>query len=603
MTRSILRFTAFAIAIAGLVDPAIPVSGFSRPRVAVVALQPVSPAADAIRDRLVRDLSTSYEIVPEVTSDAAAAVVIGDRFPVDPVPDSLLIATVTTTQTIRPGVRIVRVDAPREMPPATVIHLDVELEGLGVSGQTTDVTAAIAGLEISRASHRWTADDERWHASINAVPVGESPFVLRVEAMPTLADVVIDVRRAPFRVEFYDPRPSWATTFVRRALEADTRFQVAALSFTSRGISARTGGAASLADPRLDAFDVVIVGGLERLSTADARSLDRYMRERGGAVVVMPDHRIEAGPARDLISGGDPDSGSVRLPASAPPVAVGATARPGRSAEREGWQPDLVERLLEQPATLAVAPPAAAFSASELLLARSLPPGSDVVARIPGTDAAPVIVSMARGDGRLLLSGAMDAWRFRASDNGAFDRFWQSTIAGLALAVPPPIAISVDPPLLRPGERADFTVRVRSRDVASVSASLDRDQPIRLVPDPEAGAYSGHFVAKDTPGRSILEVRAVAPQPISASQTLLVQPDVHRVRSTAAPSLGMLATSHRGIDVNPERVADLERFLRNAVASLRAPLVRHPMRSTWWILPFALCLSAEWWLRRRQGLR
>jgi hypothetical protein len=29
----------------------------------------------------------------------------------------------------------------------------------------------------------------------------------------------------------------------------------------------------------------------------------------------------------------------------------------------------------------------------------------------------------------------------------------------------------------------------------------------------------------------------------------------------------------------------------------------HPMRKPWWILPFAACLSAEWWLRRRDGLR
>ena len=40
----------------------------------------------------------------------------------------------------------------------------------------------------------------------------------------------------------------------------------------------------------------------------------------------------------DLLVGGV--SGSVRLPASAPEHAGGATARPDRSAEREGWQPD-----------------------------------------------------------------------------------------------------------------------------------------------------------------------------------------------------------------------------------------------------------------------
>ena len=29
----------------------------------------------------------------------------------------------------------------------------------------------------------------------------------------------------------------------------------------------------------------------------------------------------------------------------------------------------------------------------------------------------------------------------------------------------------------------------------------------------------------------------------------------------------------------------------------------HPMRAPWWIIPFAGCLTIEWWLRRREGLR
>ena len=593
------RTMAFAIAISGVVDPAITLSGASRSRIAVVALRPSAPAASAVRDRLVRDLSTAFEMVPDLTSDAAAAVVIGDRMPHDPLPDSLLIATVTTPSVLGLGVRIVRIAAPREIPAATMIHLDVELEGSGLAGQTTEVTAAIAGLEISRASHRWAAGDERWRAGLDVVPVGDPPYAIRVRLPPspggvggtgkpdatdggdatsgttpvvsgfsrTVADVVVDVRRTPFRVEFYDPRPSWATTFVRRALEADARFQVATTSFTSRGISTQAGAAVSLADPRLDTFDVVIVGGLDRLSAADGRALDRYMRERGGAVVVVPDQRIDAGPGRDLVS-----------------------------------NPDLVERLLEQPARLAATPPAASLQASELLILRAVPPGADVIARAPGADSSPVVVSMPRGGGRLLLSGAMDAWRFRAADNDAFDRFWQSTIAGLALTVPPPVAIRIDPPVLRPGERGDVTVRVRSREATGVSASIGSGQPIRLFPDPETGLYRGRFVADDSIGRSTIAVRAAGTQMASAPATLLVQADAQPVRPEA-PSLGLLSSSHRGIDVTPERVTDLERFLRAAIVSPRVPVVRHPMRSIWWILPFTVCLSAEWWLRRRRGLR
>ena len=55
--------------------------------------------------------------------------------------------------------------------------------------------------------------------------------------------------------------------------------------------------------------------------------------------------------------------------------------------------------------------------------------------------------------------------------------------------------------------------------------------------------------------------------------------------------------------VTPEHIVDLEQFVRSAVVAPHVALVRHPMRSTWWLLPFVVCLSSEWWLRRRRGLR
>ena len=581
MTR-VLRLMAFAIAVAGALDPAITLSGAAKARVAVVALDRGFATGAAIRDRLARDLATSYEIVPAITSDAAAAVVIGDGYPGEALvrsrfggalSDALLVTTVTTAAAPASGAHIVRVDAPREVPAATAIHVDAGIVSRGMTGKTTDAVVTIAGVEAGRASHKWTVDNERWQTVIDAVPVGDPPYVLQVRLKPdttdAAADLVVRLRRDPIRVEFYDPRPSWATTFVRRALEADPRFHVATVSSTSRGVSTRSGDAVALSDPRLDTFAAVVVGGLDRLSTADSRALDRYARERGGTVVLLPDQRIDNGPARDLFGA------------------------------------ELTERLLEQPAKLTTLSSAATLQASELLVIRAAGPGTDVLARIPGADASPAIVTMPRGDGRVLLSGAMDAWRYRAADNGAFDRFWQSTIAALALAVPPPIAIDVDPPLLRPGDPGTVTARVRSREIGGVSGSID-GQPLRLLPAAEPGVYRGDFVASRAPGRSTIEVRTVPPGPerpgLRGTHTVIVRDDAQVLRPST-PSLSLLAQSHRGIDVTPDRVAELERFLRGAVSSPRVPLVRHPMRSTWWILPLGLCLSAEWWLRRRRGLR
>ena len=628
----LLRVAAIASAVAGVVDPAMMMSGATRPRLAVVvsiAEPPELPLAGRVRDRLVRSLGAAYEIVPQIDSNTAAAIVIGDRYPDEPVRESLPVATVTIANETGPvlsarrilgqaqdeprvegpRVRVVRVETPREVPAATAIHVDVEVEGLAAGGRTTDVTARIAGLEVGRASHQWSADRERWRAGIDVVPIGEPPWIVRVDARtpvvsgsPSLtlatsgrnvaegettagtasstrsarlkasrsmldgADTSVDLRRNAFRVEVYEPRPSWAATFVRRALEADARFQVESVSFSSRGIAARTRDDVPLSDPRIDAFDVLIVGGLDRLSAADVRSLDRYMRERRGAVVLLPDLGIDRWPVRELL-----------------PVAP------------------LTERLLEQPVKLETTKGVASLEVSELLVPGNLTPGIDLVSSVAGSDPSPVIVSMPHGGGRLLLSGAMDAWRFRAADGGAFDRFWQATIAGLALAAPPPIDVSVVPPLLGPGERGEVIVRLL--EDAPVSASIDGDQAIRLRPEPETGVFRGTFTARGTPGRSTIEVLAAGARRRTASRTLLVQADVRRVTPGAAPALSMLASSHRGIDVAPDRIADLERFVRGAVASPRSVVVRHPMRSGWWMIPFAVCLSAEWWVRRRRGLR
>jgi hypothetical protein len=138
--------------------------------------------------------------------------------------------------------------------------------------------------------------------------------------------------------------------------------------------------------------------------------------------------------------------------------------------------------------------------------------------------------------------------------------------------------------------------------VAAVSASLDAE-PVRLLPEPETGVYRGRFVAKNTAGQSTLAVRIAGAQSFSMSRTVPIRSDVPRLDRADSPSLAMLASSHRGIDVTPDRIAELERFIRDAVSAPRTPRTRHPMRSAWWIVPFTLCLGGEWWLRRRRGLR
>ena len=241
----LFRAVAVAIAVAAIIDPAMTVTGATRAQVAIVNLEPASTAAARVRASLVADLGSAFDIAPQISSDVAAAVMIGRGYPGARaegaegnavVPDGLVVATVTMPDDR--AVRIMRVTAPRDVPAATTIHVDVDLEGRAAADQTTDVVARLGGLEVARVAHRWTSARERWRASFDVVPIGDAPFVVRIDAGVDSTDVVVGLRRKPLRVEFYDPRPSWATTFVRRALEADARFQVESLTYSSRGVAA-----------------------------------------------------------------------------------------------------------------------------------------------------------------------------------------------------------------------------------------------------------------------------------------------------------------------------------------------------------------------------
>jgi hypothetical protein len=104
-----------------------------------------------------------------------------------------------------------------------------------------------------------------------------------------------------------------------------------------------------------------------------------------------------------------------------------------RTAARWLPVPAAAEVLLEQPARLSAEAPLASIHASEML---TLDPSPILRALASNGANQPVIGVVPVGAGQLIVSGALDAWRFRANDRGAYDRFWQAAIAGFAGAAP-----------------------------------------------------------------------------------------------------------------------------------------------------------------------
>jgi hypothetical protein len=471
-------------------------------------------------------------------------------------------------------VRIAAVDAPHAVPPETSVRLGVSVEGKGVRGAETILTLHAGGAEVGRASHTWTSEEETWRAEWQAVPVGTAPFTFEIDARPlasegSLADnrAVVRVAESPrLRVLVFEARPSWASAFVRRALETDPRFEVSGLSQASPRAAVRTGSLPALPTGRLDAFDTIVVGGIDSLSAASVSTLDDFMRRRGGTVALLPD------------------------------------ARPSTSSLLAGAE--LGEKLLDEPAALVTTTPLR-LDASELLEAARLPAGATVLAR-GASSGLPVIWTTAKGDGLMLVSGAMDAWRYRAGTGVDFDRFWRSVISGLALQARAAVTVEVHPEDARPGERVQVTARVRrlereqARGRLSVAAGAG-GHAMRLWPDAQDGSFSGTFVVDPASAANPIPVEVrLGDGPVAGASQVAVD---SIMREASGPPLALLADSRAGVNVGPGNLALLEGHLRSTIPAKPARAARHPMRSAWWIVPFAACLSGEWWLRRRSGRR
>jgi hypothetical protein len=564
-----LRAGAAAIAVAALIDPAITVTARAR---ALVSIVDAGSSDRAARDHVFRavDAAMRHDFTVVDGSDPAAdhTIAIGDRYPDRPIAGP--VSTVTIAPARPAGVRIVGIEAPHQVPLATVVHVAVDLEATGVRGASSTLVVSAAGVEVGRSTHSWTKPVEHWHAELDVAPAGKPPFVLsarvtdpKKSGSDDRADTLVAVRSEPLRVLVYEPRPSWASSFVRRALEADSRFHVAGLTLASRNVPVKTDAPAALRAALPSAFDVVIVGGLDRLSVSDGDWLQRFTRERGGAALFVPDSLVDA-----------------RLPDGV----VGE------------------EILLERHASLSAQGPLPRIDAAEITALSNLPPGATVLARVEPLG-KPVIVSFPRGDGQVLIAGALDAWRYRAEQGVEFDRFWQSLVAGVALAARRDVDVEVVPALVAPGETATVTVRVgRQSIVAPVTASLEGGDPIRLWPNATPGVFTGHVTAPPTGGPRDIRVSVGVDDALTARATFAVGDYAAPRRTNEAP-LRLLADAHGGIDVDSAHLDRLRQFIASHVLTGDAKTTVHPMRSVWWFGPFAGCLAIEWWIRRRRGLR
>jgi hypothetical protein len=480
------------------------------------------------------------------------------------------------------SIEIVRVEHPPGVLPGQVSVVRADVRVTALAGADVQVTLEQDGLVLAESTRQVGSADDRFGIEMPFTAPAAGLHRVRVAVQDAadrhraVADAGIRAEARLLRVLMFEPRPSWGTTFIRQALERDPVFELSSLGRTSRGVVTRTAAAPTRLTPAaLERFDAILVGAPEALTEAEVQALEAFARVRGGAVVFQPDTRPSGPYARRLATSFD-------------------------------------EVLLERPASLQTG--AGELRASEMAIARAWLPGvTPLATRAAKATEQAVITSWPVGEGRLVFSGALDGWRYRADEGGAFDSFWQALLANLAAAAPRPLELTVDPAVAAPGDSIRVVARVRpSGDsgpppvaaalvLPSIAAALVREdgarQFVRLWPAAEEGVFEGRLDAPAA-GRHVVQVTAGS---ATADVPVLVADDVRQAPGLDREALGRVARATGGVAVEEADMAPLFAHLRDRQVMQDA--VVYPLRSAWWFVAGIGALCAEWALRRRRGLR
>ncbi|MBC8085920.1 MAG: hypothetical protein H7Z40_01545 [Phycisphaerae bacterium] len=579
------RMVALLIALFSVIDPAITSERPSRADVTVLAS---STADTALARQVVKQLANDFTVLRAPFPGSAATVIVGTTVPhgADKI-DGTTFGVLPDTAASQVFLRQVR--APLRTNVDARVSVVPVLEARGAQGKQIELTLLADGNIIDRVTRTAQSDTEHMQVPLTFVPTTPGAVTLRVQvqlsgaAARVNSDVMIEVREQKWAVLFFDARPSWMSTFVRRAVERDPRFAVTSRVVTSSSISTDAGKPpATLYDPALmELYDAIVVGAPESVSERDVAGLERFLRQRGGSVVLLFD--------------GNRRGAYERLA----PIGVFTNTSNSQGTVIAGATTDSV-----------------ALRATEWMWPVQLPPDAGVLAMSDANASAattrrPLVWTTSAGAGQVTVSGALDSWKFRDVAQSGFEKFWQQTIAGAAQASADAIEIRSPSTPVLPGARVavQLTSRVaalaggaRSTAIRSTAAlrleTAAGTSMVRVWPTAVPGEFAGTFNA---PAESGIYRLSASADGAAATVPFVVSAEAERGNAFEPDILAGWVAGHGGTVIPASRLNELPALIQGAVTPVNRRAVWHPMRSAWWLVPFALLLAMEWWMRRRRG--
>jgi len=443
-------------------------------------------------------------------------------------------------------------------------------------------------------------------------------------------DSLVEVIEGPLRILHVEGEPRWELGKIRESLQPNEKnVVVVALQrtgenkFYRQGISNQSELASGFptTEEELFSYDGLIIGSVEAgFFTADElRNIEAFVARRGGGLLALGGRlafdggKYKGTTLDDLLpvtlTGGPVDEANSFAPVYKPVLTAAGQAHPitrlneDRAANQKAWNE---------------LPP---ISVSEVLT--NVKPGASVLLearRVEGAgQVAPLLIQQRYGRGQTLALTAADTWRWRMrmdSKNNSHETFWRQMLRYLVSGTPRQIEIGTEKEVYALDDTINIVADIRDKKfnpvadahaVARVTKPSGAvvDVPLKFTTLSSVNTYVGEFKA-DELGQHRIELVGTSTSlgQLSARANMLVS-DLNREYYSAAQNSDLLkriAAETGGKYYTP---AEVQPLLDDLIYR-QSPYSERVTKDLWdmpvnFMLIVGL-LSAEWFLRKREGL-
>jgi uncharacterized membrane protein len=547
--------------------------------------------------------------------------------------------TVGVGDTARPlDAELTRIDLPRRVLVGSKANIEafVRLSGYGATKVLMSVRED--GRAIKTEEFNLRGNDTQ---AVNLEITPSTPGFRRytVEITPLEGEVTIEnnkqealveVIAGPMRILHVEGEPRWELGKIRESLSlAEKNLTVASLQRTGENKFYRQGigGEQELVNgfPRTEeelfAYDGLVLGSVEAgFFTADQlRNIEAFVARRGGGLLALGGRfsfdsgRYKGTPIDDLLplalEGRTVDVAESYAPVYKPQLTGAGQEHPitrlneDRAASQKTWN--------EMPP----------ISISEAL--KTVKPGATVLleAKRAGASspAVPLLAQQRYGRGQTLAFTATDTWRWRMkmdSKSNAHETFWRQMLRYLVSGTPKQIEVGAEQDVYVMDDMVQVVADIRDKHYNPVNdahaiaritkpSGATLDVPLKFTSINDANVYTGEFKA-DELGQHGIELLANSKSlgQVDVKSTVLIS-DLNREFYGAAQNSDLLKRIAAETGGKYYQAGDLQSLLDD-LTYRKTPYSEMQTKDLWdmpinFFLIIGL-LSAEWFLRKREGL-